>query len=46
MLKLKKKASRPTKKIKLIRGGHFKFQQNLEKVTRTSAYHGECDSKI
>ena len=52
-LKFKKKLTKiiflvsgPTKKLKLIRGGYFEFQWNLEKVTCTSPYGGECDSKI
>ena len=33
------------KKLKFIRGGSFEFQQNLKKITCTSPYCGECDSK-
>ena len=33
----------PTKKFKFIRGGHFEFQQNLENITCTSPYCGECE---
>ena len=35
--------------MKLICGGHFKFQRNLEQIACTSPYRhirGECDSKI
>ena len=35
-----------TKKLKLICGGHFEYQYNLEKVTCTSPYRGECDNTI
>ena len=34
------------RKLKLICGGHFELQWNLEKVTCTSPYRGECDCKI
>ena len=35
-----------SKKLKMICGGHFEFQQNLKKITCTSPYCGECDCKI
>ena len=34
-----------TKNMKLIDGGYFEFQLNLE-ITCTSSYRGECDCKI
>ena len=35
--------------MKLIYGGHFEFQRNLEQIASTSPYRrirGECDCKI
>ena len=37
---------RPQKNMKFIPGGHFEFQWNIKKITCTSPYRGECDSKI
>ena len=34
------------KKLKLIRGGHFEFQQKLLKIRCTSSYCEECGCKI
>ena len=32
--------------LRFIHGGHFEFQVNLEKITCTFPYRGECNSKI
>ena len=37
---------RPQKNMKYIHGGHFEFHLNPKKITCTSPYRGECDSKI
>ena len=37
---------RPQKIMKFIHGDHFEYQQNIEKITCTSPYREECDSKI
>ena len=37
---------RPQKNMKFIHGGPFEFHLNLKKITCTSPYRGECDSKI
>ena len=34
------------KKLKSICDSYFEFQKNLEKDTRTSQCHGECDSVL